>query len=60
MNFYVKMKIREIISNDFGLDKCYPERHNPERHSRGFNRHILNNANAGIVTFKHHNSKSTQ
>ena len=29
------MKIKETISNDLDLDKCYPG-HNHEQHSRGF------------------------
>jgi len=29
IHFYVKMKIREIISNDIDLNECYPG-HDPE------------------------------
>ena len=30
IHFYVKMKIRETMSNDLDLNKYYPE-HNPEQ-----------------------------
>ena len=30
-------RIRDLTSNDFDLDKCYPE-YNPKQHSRGFSR----------------------
>ena len=30
------MKIRETISNDLDVNKCYPE-HDSEQHLRGFN-----------------------
>jgi len=33
IHFYVKMKIRDIISNGLELNKCYLE-HDPEQHSR--------------------------
>jgi len=32
LNFNAKMKIREIISNDLDLNKCYPG-YNTEQHS---------------------------
>jgi len=52
------MKIRGTTSNDFDVDKCYPE-HDPEQYSRGFSRRtFLRNAD-NTVTFKPHNSKST-
>ena len=60
IHFYIKMKIKSTTSNGFDLDKCYPG-HNPEQYSRGFSYRTLNNANVDdTVTFKHHNSKSTQ
>jgi len=52
------MKIRETISNDLHLNKCYSGH---ERHSKGFSRRsdTLRNAKAsGIVTFKPYNSKT--
>jgi len=54
------MKIRETISNDLHLNKCYSG-HDLERHSKGFSRRsdTLRNAKAsGIVTFKPYNSKT--
>jgi len=54
------MKVKGIISNDFDLDKWYSG-HDPE-YSRGINwSDILRNANIdGTVTFKCHDSKSSQ
>jgi len=48
------MKIREIISNDFDLDKCYPE-HDSEQHSRYFNQTFWvmgNRGESGIMPSK--------
>jgi len=58
--FSAKMKIRETISNDLHLNKCYSG-HDLERHSKGFSRRsdTLRNAKAsGIVIFKPYNSKT--
>ena len=35
IHFYIKMKIREIIFNDFDLNECYPQ-NDPEQHSKDF------------------------
>ena len=42
------MKIKETISSDLDLNKCYSG-HDSEQHSRGFSRRsdILGNANIG-------------
>jgi len=55
------MKIRETISSDLDLNKCYSG-HDPEQHSRSFScrSDILGNANVGsTVTFKPYNSQNT-
>jgi len=45
------MKIRETISNDLDLNKCYPE-HEPKQYSRSFSHWSDNlcNVNAVIVS----------
>ena len=55
------MKIRETISGNFDLNKCYSG-HDPKQHSRGFSRRLdtLRNSNVGgTVIFKPYNSQST-
>ena len=53
------MKIRETISNDLDLNECYPG-HDSKQEVSAVDCYVLRNASADcIVTFKHHNSKST-
>jgi len=50
IHFYVKIKIRGIYSHNLDLDKYYPG-HDPEQHSRDFNRQsdILRNSMPAIL-----------